>query len=730
MLVLHRESTDEDVFAIPQHEAENESRRLRTYCLRRGIQELLIDKNRTKISNTLFSFPYPGYDISDIIGKMKIDALNIHWIAGFQSIVTLRKIFQIGIPVVWTLHDQWAFTGGCHYSCGCTNYEQSCSICPQLDQASWDIPVAVLEDKKTQLPLENVTMVSPSNWLGKCARESSFLRDLPLAIIRNSVETDVYRPLEKSGLRKEMGIAEDCIVLLFGGVEGNERRKGFQELVQAIRSARRDAAFRNLVEEKRIHLACFGNPNSLIEQLELPVLSFGYLDTDDAVVKAYAAADLFVLPSLEDNLPNTMLESMSCGTPVLGFGVGGIREVIAEGVTGWTAPQGDAEALGGKLVSLVRDKKRLREVGDASRKMAERSFRLESQAREYCALYEELVEARETRGLRGKHRNTKSKTSGASGHDFMTLSQEDTEIDLGPSGVYSKIYVKAIELLCWTLHSEVVSISADWIQKERVIKNLSDTVRSIENDRSERLSLIKRLSERLDSSERDRAERGQLIDRITSLLNESEKDRIERGHVISRLSDQLEDIQKSCEEKDRLIKKMKAMLLREADEKKELIEMLDAVRHHLRITGDVAKKAKILEEILFQLRKYEAELQLLEKKNDRFSRYLKVIESDRAERGRQIDELTRQLKESEKDRIARGQLIDDISHRLDVSERDRLDRLDLINQLSHKLDKLYTVISDIKNRNRFLEETISGPLFLLVKMRRSERKYINRCQTN
>lgn len=387
MLVRSKESGDRSVYSISALEADED---LHQFCLS-SIQDSYIDRNRTSLSNTLFSLPYLGYDLTTIHDVVSADIINLHWVANFQSIATINKLLSLKKPIVWTLHDMWAFTGGCHYASSCTKYQQDCVNCPQLQEDPYHLTSAILKDKIELLAKLNLTIVSPSNWLAECASKSRLFQSNRIEVIPNSLETDIFVPLPKPESKPSLGLDSSNITLLIGADNGNEKRKGFLELLKALKIFIDKPQIKDLVQENKIKLLCFGVPNEQLQDLELPIISLGSINCDRKLCEIYSAADLFILPSLEDNLPNTMLEAMACETPVVAFNVGGIAEVVRDRVTGRLILLGDIHQLAEAIADCVISTDERKRIGKNCRRAIEENHSQSLQAKRYINLYQDLL---------------------------------------------------------------------------------------------------------------------------------------------------------------------------------------------------------------------------------------------------------------------------------------------------------------------------------------------------
>ncbi|MBT3255052.1 MAG: glycosyltransferase [Deltaproteobacteria bacterium] len=355
------------------------------------IQRFYIDSSRTALSNTLFTFYQPGLDLTCLEIAHSADIIHLHWIIDEMTPQMVKQLTSLKKPIVWTLHDQWAFTGGCHYSAGCMEYCSNCESCPQLDRDPLKITETLLKDKKELFDNPLLTIVTPSQWMADCAAKSTVFRNHRIEVIPNGIETSVFSPMPKAYAKKMIGINERSKTILFCAFAGDEKRKGFSDFTAAIGYAMSNFEFRRKVEKSELELLFLGGSEQTFDQTELPVKNLGLFDSDAEITMAYAAADLFVLPSLEDNFPNTMLEAMSCGTPLIAYSTGGIPEAITDGDNGLIVPTGDYRKLGDAICSLMENEELLKHMGRRAREKALREFTIDTQATRHSHLYETLL---------------------------------------------------------------------------------------------------------------------------------------------------------------------------------------------------------------------------------------------------------------------------------------------------------------------------------------------------
>jgi glycosyltransferase involved in cell wall biosynthesis len=336
--------------------------------------------DNTQPGATTYSPGYPGLPIEQLRFLSFFDVINLHWVASFLSPEAVAFLAGLGKPLVWTLHDMNPFTGGCHYSSGCEGYAKDCANCPQLIDTFNDFPARVLSVKRRYWP-DSITVVTPSRWLADCAARSSLWSNHRIEVIPNGVNTDLFRPLPKAAARQRLGLPADSKIVLFTCQLHAERRKGYRELLEVARI---------LADRRRdLHVLTLGRASAGAEEIPLPHTSLGHVEREELMALAYSASDATILPTLEDNLPNVILESIACGTPVAAFDSGGVKDAVLDGITGYTAPPGDCRGLSAAVERLLAE-----DLSTSCRGEAIRRFSLTLQADRYAQLFETLLDER------------------------------------------------------------------------------------------------------------------------------------------------------------------------------------------------------------------------------------------------------------------------------------------------------------------------------------------------
>ncbi len=344
-------------------------------------------KEKSKEVRFAFSLANTGEDISNNRLIYEADIIHLHWINfGFLSLNTLEKLLKLNKPVVWTLHDMWTFTGGCHYSGDCTSYQVECKNCPFLIKpGEKDISNAIWNKKSKIYDNKNITFVACSKWLADIAKKSALLNKFRIESIPNPIDTSVYKPSDKFSVRNSLNIDNNKKFLLFGSMNIADKRKGFYYLNQALEIL--DKKHPELKES--MELIVFGkSKKEVFDKLPYKTNDLGMLSEESRIVAAYNAADLFVLPSLEDNLPNTIMESISCGTPVVAFNTGGIPEMIDHKSNGYLSEYKNEEDLANGIYWALFHSEN---IGENARNKTLNAYTYDNIALKYINLYHSLL---------------------------------------------------------------------------------------------------------------------------------------------------------------------------------------------------------------------------------------------------------------------------------------------------------------------------------------------------
>jgi glycosyltransferase involved in cell wall biosynthesis len=386
MLVQEQNFPDKQVSTIADSYIEKKKALLRFATDR--FYFMLHEKN--KQVRFAFSPANTGTDISKHPLIQNADIVHLHWINfGFLSLQSIEKLIQTGKPIVWTLHDMWAFTGGCHYSGECKKYQTYCHSCPFLKSPQpKDLSYRVFEKKLALFAKASISFVACSNWLADCARQSRLIQNFYIQAISNPIDTTIYKPAEKSEAKKALQLSTDKKLILFGAFKITDTRKGFTYLLEALILLQNKYPY--MLNE--VGLLVFGKTteDDLWKNITFPVYNLGKVSQTEQLVNIYNAADVFVLPSLEDNLPNTIMESMACGTPVVAFNTGGIPEMINHLENGYLATYRSAADLAEGIYQVL-FKQPYSLLSKASRQKVIENYSEEKVAEAYKQIYSKLV---------------------------------------------------------------------------------------------------------------------------------------------------------------------------------------------------------------------------------------------------------------------------------------------------------------------------------------------------
>ena len=323
-----------------------------------------------------------GSDITKLREFQEADVIHLHWInQGMLSLSGIRKILKSGKPVVWTMHDIWPATAICHLTLNCRNFTTHCHNCRLLPGkgSSSDLSTSVWRKKEKMLEDSSIYFVTCSHWLEQEAKASALLRGQKIVSIPNPIDTHIYRSGDKQTARKNLGLPEDKRLILFVSQRVTNKNKGMDYLIDACRQ---------LEDYELVILG--GHAEEVVDQLPLKAHPLGYVNDERRIVEIYQAVDVFVLPSLSENLPNTIMEAMACGVPCVGFKVGGIPEEIDHKRNGYVAEYRDSDDLARGIRWILSEADYDQLSQEAVRKVAH-SYSQQSVAISYLDVYHQAM---------------------------------------------------------------------------------------------------------------------------------------------------------------------------------------------------------------------------------------------------------------------------------------------------------------------------------------------------
>ena len=329
-----------------------------------------------------------GTDITRLPEFKEADLIHLHWInQGMLSLDNIRKIVASGKPVVWTMHDMWPCTGICHHARECNGFHGQCGQCFYLRfPKDKDLSYKVLAKKRQAYAGGKIHFVTCSHWLEKLAKQSNLPAGSDVRTIHNALNTSLFQPADRQEARRHLDLPADKRLILFGSVKITDKRKGIDYFVEACHRLVKKAP----ELDGQLGIVVFGSgASALAELLPLPVYPLGYIQGEQEMTHVYNAVDLYATPSLEENLPNTIAEAMACGTPCVGFNIGGIPEMIDHRINGYVAAYRNAEDFAQGIHWILQEADG-ESLAIQARKKAINAYSEESVARQYIRLYEEI----------------------------------------------------------------------------------------------------------------------------------------------------------------------------------------------------------------------------------------------------------------------------------------------------------------------------------------------------
>lgn len=353
------------------------------YIHEQSVKNLMAQHPGRQTNRALFAGATAEVVLEDIQELRDADIVNLHWVTGIVDYARLGHTLK-GKQVVWTLHGMNDFSGGCHHADECLKYTSECHNCPQLGHHPFDYARHIFHQKLYGMQSLGITAVSPSRWLARCAEQSKILAGKAVHHIPNGVSLETFKPLDRCATREFFNIAPDRFIILFGAFEATNERKGGSLLAAALKQLPGDIL-------RKITLVGFGGASeALSTQFPCEVKGLGSVCNEENLALVYSMADLFVMPSMAENLPNSILESLACGTPVAAFGVGGIPEIIQHGTNGYLAPPFDTAKLAEGIVWCMEHHELLSVENCVNR--IRYDFTDQMQTLRYVSLYRSLLE--------------------------------------------------------------------------------------------------------------------------------------------------------------------------------------------------------------------------------------------------------------------------------------------------------------------------------------------------
>jgi len=383
MLVKRKLSEDPRVISQKNKERET-SLRVKLFLERVPIKMIELIEGRD--IREPFSIAWmPSTKIISMIEEINPDIVHLHWIC--DGTLSIEDLPSIRRPIVWSLHDMWAFTGGCHCSDDCERYKAGCGRCRVMSSnEKEDLSRFVwLRKRKSFLKMRDLTIVGVSRWIAERAKESPLLKGKRIIHIPNPVDTEIFKPSPLREGREKFNLPKEKRLILFGAIGAIEdERKGFMKLREAL----------NKMNREDVELVVFGSERSKdLPSLSLKVHYLGRIEDEKELALLYSACDLMVVPSKQEAFGQTAAEALSCGTPVVAFGCTGLTDIVDHKINGYLAKPYDIDDLR-RGIEWVLERPNPKELSFKAREKVKREFDSKLVAQRYAKLYEELAKPR------------------------------------------------------------------------------------------------------------------------------------------------------------------------------------------------------------------------------------------------------------------------------------------------------------------------------------------------
>ena len=331
----------------------------------------------TNKSNNIFSTGIFGYNFTTSKFYKEADIIHLHWI---NSLVNIKDLSKIKKPIIWTFRDMWPMTGGCHINYSCQNYLAGCGQCKQLKSKGYDLSKYVIKRKKKYLP-KNLKIVGISNWISNNARASYLFKNYDIRTINNCIDTNIFFPLNKKESQKKLNINTKKKIILTGAQNLDDPYKGFDKFVELLGE----------LEVSKYFICFFGYVNeSILANLNFEYKNLGIISKDTILNLAYNSADVFVSTSILEPFGKTIVESMSCKTPVVCFDTSGPKDLIDHRINGYKAKAYEVTDLKNGIEYIIKPDEYENICNRAIKKVKD-SFDSNVISKQYIELYKEVL---------------------------------------------------------------------------------------------------------------------------------------------------------------------------------------------------------------------------------------------------------------------------------------------------------------------------------------------------
>ncbi|MFQ7191632.1 MAG: glycosyltransferase family 4 protein [Megamonas funiformis] len=383
MIVNNKKTDDFTVITLNTNKLERIKTKIRLF-LDEKLKSIYFKRLKVTWSCNLFC----NKSLVNFINKSNFDIVHFHWINA--SMLSIKDIKKINKPIVWTMHDMWPFTGGCHYSDNCVLYKEDCNKCKQLsNKKDTFLSGYILKEKYSSYKKKSIVYVTPSEWLEKCSKESFLLKNSNIKVIPNGIDLKIFKKLDKNFCKKILNLDLSKKYILFGAMTStSDKRKGYDLLKRALSFFKE----KFYLKDKDIVLLVFGaNKPQNNENLPFDINYLGQISDDITLNIIYNSADVFIAPSREDNLPNTIVEALSCGVPCVAFNVGGMIDLIEHKNNGYLAEPFNIEDLAEGINFVLEDENRWNNLSENALNKAQKDYNINDISDKYIDLYKKIL---------------------------------------------------------------------------------------------------------------------------------------------------------------------------------------------------------------------------------------------------------------------------------------------------------------------------------------------------